>query len=412
MIISLGGSPEPVIVSINHHHPDVVCFLASQQTIELVSKVKERLDYQLADRKVLAQDPNDLLVCFKDALACWNVMIQHGVASNEVLIDFTGGTKVMSSALVLLGIQKGCSFSYIGGTERTKGGVGTVVTGHEQVFEGANPWMALAIGEEQQAISYFNQLRFSAAYDTFKNAQAQVQHIHRRLSMLFSRLANLSQAYQLWEAFRHREAYASLQAAYDELVTYADISGDQRLGPLLLDIQPNVEFLKEMASQSQGFRWPCRAYTLDLIANGQRRARVGNFDEAVLRLYRALEMQAQSQLKAHHGINTSEVQPEQVPQVLRDCFVRRHSDKNGTLALPLEASYLLLGALSDPIGERFQQRQKQFKGVQSSRNQSWLAHGTSVVSEQAYASLHELVLTLCDVAAGELPAFPELSSSV
>lgn len=408
MIVSLGGSPEPVTYSIEYHRPDVVCFLASQETIELVPQVKERLDYQLTDRKVLVQDPNSLLACFKDALECWDMLVQQNVAAEDVLIDFTGGTKVMSAALVLLGIQKGCPFSYIGGSERTKGGVGTVVTGNERVFEGANPWEALAIAEERQAISDFNQFRFSAACATFKDAQAKVQHNNRRLCALFSRLANLSEAYQLWEAFRHREAHRCLREVFDGLTSYAGIASDQRVATLVEQVKDNLAFLNRMAEQSKGFKEPCRTYILDLIANGQRRAGVASFDDAVLRLYRALEIQGQVQLQSGYGIDTGKVQPEKVPESLRSDFVRRYAAKDGGLKLPLEASYLLLGALADPLGERFQEMQGEFRKVQSARNSSWLAHGTNIVGEDTYNRLHQLALSLCEVAAEELPRFPKL----
>jgi CRISPR-associated protein (TIGR02710 family) len=409
MIISLGGSPEPIVHSINQHRPGLVCFLVTQESVDQVAKVKAGLSYLPADHKVLVGDPNELLDCFDHSLFCWQHLMERGVDPGDVLIDFTGGTKVMSAALALLGILKGCRFSYVGGTERTKGGVGTVVTGSERVFENANPWEAHALNDERLAVSYFNQHRFQAAQDTFQAAHNKTGHLNRPLAVSFSGLASLAQAYQSWEGFRHKEARDGLNRAYDGLKNYQDISGDPRLRALLPQVQRNLDFLNGMAGQSQGFRNPCRAYVMDLVANGRRRANTGDFDDAALRLYRALEMQAQTELRTKHGINTSEVSPEKVPGTVREEFLASYADRDGKLRVPLEGSYRLLSALGNPLGQRFDQMQEQFKKVQSARNSSWLAHGTGLVSEGSYGSLLQLTLDLCQVTAEELPVFPQMS---
>jgi CRISPR-associated protein (TIGR02710 family) len=411
MIVSVGGSPEPVIFSIRSHRPDVVCFFASQQTIEKVPEIKAGLDYTPKNRKVLVQDENDLLGCFRDALLCWDYLAAQGLGNGDVLIDFTGGTKVMSAALVLLGIQKGAAFSYIGGSQRTKGGLGTVITGSEQAFALANPWEALAIAEQQLAASYFNQLRFAVAANTFELAHQKVRNIPGPLAALLPILKELCEGYRLWEAFDHHKASIQLGKAFSQLSGYASATANRQIEELAARVQSHLDFLGQLTTQAGSSRKPCRAYVLDLVANGQRRASEGNHDEAVLRLYRALEMQAQVQLKDHYGIDTDMVESDQVPDSIREEFVRRYG--NGSkLKLPLEASYRLLYALDDPLGQRFETSHNSFRNVQSARNRSWLAHGANVVGQIQYDKLLQLTLSLCQVDEHELPAFPVLQSTL
>jgi len=36
LIISVGGSPEPIVKSVTEHAPDFVCFYSSEQTAEII----------------------------------------------------------------------------------------------------------------------------------------------------------------------------------------------------------------------------------------------------------------------------------------------------------------------------------------------------------------------------------------
>ncbi|OQX91368.1 MAG: hypothetical protein B6D58_08485, partial [candidate division Zixibacteria bacterium 4484_95] len=52
----------------------------------------------------------------------------------DIVIDLTGGTKQMSAALALAATEQGLKVSYVGGEERTKDGLGTVVSGTEKIY--------------------------------------------------------------------------------------------------------------------------------------------------------------------------------------------------------------------------------------------------------------------------------------
>jgi len=53
------------------------------------------------------------------------------VEPNHLVVDYTGGTKTMSVALALATIDNSSLYTYIGGAERTKEGVGVVINGKD-----------------------------------------------------------------------------------------------------------------------------------------------------------------------------------------------------------------------------------------------------------------------------------------
>src|SRR5579875_2805308 len=62
LIVSVGGSPQPLAKSIVYHKPKFVCFLASQDTISQISKVEEIVRKEWPDANyetymVLLDDP-------------------------------------------------------------------------------------------------------------------------------------------------------------------------------------------------------------------------------------------------------------------------------------------------------------------------------------------------------------------
>ena len=165
MIVSLGGSPEPLIKTLSEQRPQLVCFLASQESVDLVGTIKEavtRGGVNFRDYKVLVEDINDLAHCYQKALACADWIARQSVPAVDVIVDYTGGTKTMTAALVLATVSRGFRFSYVGGTRRTKGGLGVVESGSEEIRLGPNPWELFAVQERQRLAQYFNSYQFAA----------------------------------------------------------------------------------------------------------------------------------------------------------------------------------------------------------------------------------------------------------
>jgi len=407
LLISLGGTPEPIVRAIDAHRPSLVCFLASQDTHHLVAEVLEGCKHNFERHIEIVQNPQDLASCFRAARLCVKWLSSEGIPAADVLVDFTGGTKPMSAALALATIPLGCQLHYVGGDERNKGGVGQVVTGLEVLLPQENPWDILALPQQQRAALLFNRCHYDAARDVLATAQLQART--PRLRQYLEIAVPLMDFYATWDAFRHVDAAEILRQAgsLDRLRVFAAATEEPAVKGLLDQVEVGVAFFQRMREATSGFQPGrlCREHVLDLLANASRRACEGKFDDAVARLYRAVEMAAQVRLHTQYKIDTAACDPKTVPESIRQEFVQRYGDGD-KLKLPLGAAYRLLAETQDDMGLRYLERQEDLRKLLFSRNQSVLAHGATPVSADTYARFFALALEFTEATEQELPAFP------
>lgn len=136
----------------------------------------------------------------------------------------------------------------------------------------------------------------------------------------------------------------------------------------------------------------------DLMANAERRAQEGKYDDAVARLYRAVEVIAQMIL-AQKGIDTSAVSLDQLPP---EWQVTYQQDKE-PLKLGQEKAFALLESLGHPAGKQYREN-KNLRNYLSKRNSSILAHEMEPVGKNVYEELNKETLNLA------INAFPGLDS--
>ncbi|HWV58925.1 MAG TPA: TIGR02710 family CRISPR-associated CARF protein [Longimicrobiales bacterium] len=409
-IATVGGSPEPVVAALKHWRPDRIVFIVSPETYFHVGQI---VALSSAEGFVVSEGSYDLtkLEDAQDFGACVHALkgLDVEVAKwlersrdHRVVVDLTAGTKAMSSALAVVARRWPCIFSYVAGLERTKGGVGVVVSGTERVVHTANPWDVLGYQAIEDACLAFDTGSYAVAKEYLDTARRRTED--DRIKRELSAVAQVVEGYDAWDRFKHREAFVALKKARsfgNDLVS--------ALGPfvgrrLLSDIDRHLEHLREIDDAGPG-----RALLLDLLANARRRSAEGRFEDAVARLYRATEAAGQLKLRDAHGIkSTSKVKYSSVPESLAERW--KSEGRKEPLKLALSQVYMLLSELGDELGRRF--FELGFAGEDSplsARNMSILAHGFDPVGEAVFPRLWNGVLQLIGVAEGELPEFPSLS---
>lgn len=401
LIMSVGGSERPLIISILKHRPAFVSFMASQATHDVVAVVKAAAKSEgceFTSRITLLDDENSLMHCHEQAEKAVRYVLDAGYAGDAVYADYTGGTKNMSVALSLAAIEHGFTFSYIGGSERSKDGVGTVIDGCEDVYECNNPWDFLAVEERKKIAVLFNNCQFKAA----GKIAVELKEKTTKYKLMFEKLVFVIEAFYLWDLFRHKEAEDRFKRA--RLSELDDISGGL-LKSFAVDVQSLVNYIA--VSRPKAFEADM-FYMLDIYANAERRFSEGKTDDAIVRLYRFVEMSAQERLWRHHSINVSAVRLDQLPISLQDSYSLKYGgSKNGTLQLAMQSAFVLLKELGDELGERFC-KESRFKDIQSARNNSYLAHGFDSSKEKTYEELRDFILSLNIIKVSEVRVFPEL----
>ena len=387
----------------------MVCFLASQASVDFVGKIKEAVAQTgvtfIRDHKVLVDDPDDLAHCYQKALACADWVSAQGIPAAEVIVDYTGGTKTMSAAVVLATISRGFRFSYVGGTQRTKGGVGIVESGSEVIHVGVNPWDLFAVQERQRLAQHFNSYQFAACRTLI---QGVVDHLSSDEKQRFEVLQVLVDGYEAWERFKHGAGLACLERGLAELQKLVNVRAEGFLASLTDGLRRNLEFLRRLKAERRDGQELHSLLLSDLLANAKRRTDEGKFDDAAARLYRLVEMMGQFEIQRLCGAETSNFPIEEIPEALKEDFVRRYRDeKDKKIKLPLEATYRVLQEKGSEAGRRFFQDQGRFSNLQQARNQSILAHGMIPLEEKRVRELLEFVTALMPLQ--DEPRFPKLS---
>ncbi len=406
LLISIGGSPEPVIYSINELKPECLCFFASEETRTLINNevLPKLTDRPVWMAEIITGDADDLLSCYKAINDKWKDLQRNWrLQPGDWVVDYTGGTKPMVAALVLATIDEASGYRYISGKERTKGGTGIVINGKEQILHQVNPWDQLAVKERQDASVLFGRARYKQVAEIFAGVAMRVSGGEKHL---YKALSDVAEGYGLWDNFQHKQAWEKLRPSQKSLEMATVFGGPPGLKSFAATLKENLNFLEKLSVGMTGIR---NEHFLDLLSNAKRRADLEHkYDDAVARLYRAVEAYAQIRL-AGRGINTSDVQENQLPPDLSQEFANKfRSEIDSRIRLPLYGAYKILESLGDPAGIAFFENWQQMKLLLDSRNKSILAHGFEPVKRERYEEMLKLICRISGVNEQSLPGFPDL----
>lgn len=424
LICTVGGSPEPIVKALTHWRPIKVWFVPTAltkssiehdsldrngKTISSIVGAARAADFPLDPGRYDIHelgDGEDLALCLTE-LQRLTGDVEKWVKRGDnfrVVVDFTGGTKCMSAAVSLQASRWPCVFSYVGGAQRTKDGVGVVEPGHERVVHQANPWDALGYRAVEDYIVLWDQHAFHAAAKIASATMRRVGRPDRKRE--FAVLEQLAKSLEAWDRFDHttsKNLLASVIKSTNDLRAVLGLARGDRVVAGAARLAAHLDRLGQAAP-------PSHHYVLDLLANAKRRKDEGRYDDAVARLYRAIEAIAQVVLKEGHGIESTEKVPlERVPEPLRSAWTGR-ATKEGLVRLGLQDAYALLAELHDPIGSKFLAAGlADTKSPLMARNRSILAHGFERVSSAVFDQLWASALSLASVDAASLPSFPALA---
>lgn len=266
IIVSVGGTPAPIIFSLNHSTPEYICFFTSRETKKTIEEIiLPELKFKFCHHDWIVTPNAELLSeCYSQLPKKLPGIIEKWeLDPKDLCVDYTGGTKTMSVALAMATVDQSCCYSYIGGGERSKGGVGVVVDGHERMHFLENPWDEIAQVEKKEACILFNKERYATAVDVLKKC---VERVSNDQKPLFRALCEMVTGYDLWDRFKHTEARKHLYKCRETLTALG--SERKEIKALVRQVETNIEFLETLLSGNK----PSICYYRDLLANAKRRA--------------------------------------------------------------------------------------------------------------------------------------------
>lgn len=202
----------------------------------------------------------------------------------------------------------------------------------------------------------------------------------RRVQALRDRCAG----FDAWDRFDHSEAWSYVGLQMQQVQAH----GLALKRVLSSRANIDADFVPPEAISGHGYE-----LVEDLLLNTQRRAHQQRYDDAVGRLYRALELLAQIRLQQTYKIETGNVELQQLPETLRDRYSNEGQD--GKIQLALWKSYSLLSELPDePLGKHFKDRANHLMNALEVRNYSLFAHGFKPITGSDYTRFKDVVQTL------------------
>ncbi|MDI6738062.1 MAG: TIGR02710 family CRISPR-associated CARF protein [Nanoarchaeota archaeon] len=400
LIISIGGTPEPVIYSIDSHSPDMVLLFCSDKTVEDIQSIKQKIKAKVQHyEKVITRDHEDIIACIEAAKKCVELISKNAKPTDEVFVDITGGTKAMAAGMLLGTYGNNYTYSYVGGQKRDE--AGRVISTSMQIKKAEDPALVFKDSEKKAITSLFNLYRFEAVSDTISKLQKS-----QKDEDLFNGIKAVSEGYALWEKFLHKEAYSKLKEGVKAIEIYNKYAHNAGLGSMISDIKENLEFLSRMGFNPKILS-PTQYHITDLYSNALRRIEESKYDDAVARLYSCMELIGKFLLHKQ-GIDDSDVEEKKLPQDVREKFAIKYRDVRGKIKLPLKAKFLLLERLGIEQGKLFKARiETDFNPLMATRNNSILAHGIMPIGE---GHCERFSLLVAEFVLEERVIFPKLKA--
>jgi len=394
--VTLGGSSQPIIRSILQHKPDKVLFFVTtspnggskKALLEKVDGEKSIItqtglkdsDYEVHE----IQSPDDLTSSYNEIKEAM-VNSTPSITESDRIADYTGGTKTMAVSLAIAALDLNWKLSLVRG-ERTD--LGKTVDGTE-VVQLVSTTQFLLQRTVERAIELFDLAQYEAAESILGSLISEISIEEDQMSRV-QRLLTLSRGFAAWDRFEHEKALDLLE-------------------PRAAQIPLHVRCLKQLLGKSKGSGYE---KVWDLLRNAERRAKQGRFDDAVMRLYRALEMFAQIRLRRTYELDTDDIQLEKLSETARQRFDWQLAQERQPITAGFYEAYHLLDDMSDPIGPIFKAWKDKIKNLLTKRNRSILAHGVVPVGNDIWIEANDLARSfLEEIASAEdirtdWPQFP------
>ena len=379
LILTTGFSPEPLILTITALEPEKVFFLYTKDSERYLNRIVEESSLLPAqiDRAVIDRsDGLDVYEKVKDKWAEWSF--------DRMAIDITGGTKVMVSGVAVAGaFLKNVDLLYVD----SKFGwiLKKSYPSSERIVRLGNPFDVFGDLEEKEGIQLFRGYNYAACERVF----GKLSGLSRDPRQFKYELV-LSQGYGAWDLFDFSKAYSKINEAIKTAKRYGIRYGvklDEQLEILkILRKSPGTDFFSLIKDNNFA-----NHLVVDIFCNVERRFEQGRYDDAIIRLYRILELLAQHRL-ACRGIDTGNVSIKE-PKVkadFEDITEKIHGAKRGiSEKIGLLDAYILLFILKDELIDETDV--EELKERISVRNVLLIEHRDKLGTEKNYTKFRDYV---------------------
>jgi CRISPR-associated protein (TIGR02710 family) len=353
--------------SIEKQNPEIVVFITSSESRQLtlphLNNLLDKWGKNIQKEEKIIEEINDFEKLHNQYSELIKSYIRKGYDKQNIVVDYTSGTKAMSAALVSSGLTLEVgTVSYVMGDRKE----GRVQSGTERISP-ISPTSIFSAKMLNQFVSLFNLYQFESAIELVKNFNFHPDYKNRA-----DLLVNLARFFSAWDKFNFSDAFNLLKNLRDDKLQEIRLKGkfEKMFRPLLIELKKS-ELNYEKVD--------------DLIFNSERRASEGKYDDAVARLYRALEMLGQIEFEKEFKCKTDDVILENLPDSVRESVKFKYqSHSNKKIQLPMFKTFDVLLTIKNPAAVIFEENNIKIKEHINKRNHSILAHGSVPVAKEHF----------------------------
>lgn len=177
---------------------------------------------------------------------------------------------------------------------------------------------------------------------------------------------------------------------YDNIIKYNYQGLPEVFQPINEKHLENLRTLKKICSEYKEYR-----LVIDLINNAKRRNEEGKYNEAIIQLYRALELATQIKLKKVYKIETDNVNLNRLEELKINKhfieYLKNFTNSYNNIHLSLKEQLYILKGLKDPMGKFYWNNQDLFTDIIEMRHSSLLVHGNTNITVIQYQEYEYLV---------------------
>ena len=415
LVITVGGSCAPIVTSIKDNKPDKIYFLCSVDT----ETTKGSYRTVVTEGNVCGKDPKNLdepniltladvakegekyeiikITDFDDFNGCYRCSldvlrtIRNEFPDAEIIADYTGGTKSMSVGL-------GAASMYVDGV--TICNVRGTRVDLVKVLDGTQHVSLINVNEGflQRQLELTDNLSERYEYNgvlSVLDKMVGLKNIPPETDKLIQKRRFYSKGFLSWDCFDHTEAWRLLSHYKKYMVDNIKFLEAVIWSRREIDSNFKEKPIEGLSNTPKGHGYEIIE---DILLNSERRALQGRYDDAVGRLYRALELLAQVRLKLEYGIKTGDVDIKKIPREYREKYELEKDTNDGKLKIGLEGSYELLAIVNntDPLTKAYLNTKNEFIDRLRVRNSSLFAHGFQPITKEEYDKFHTFLKEFFD----------------
>ncbi|HYW19413.1 MAG TPA: TIGR02710 family CRISPR-associated CARF protein [Nodularia sp. (in: cyanobacteria)] len=412
LLVTVGGSHQPIMTAIRELQPERVVFLCSDgskgsksqvigsgtpcevrrgtEVIEKLPNIPTQLGlgqrFEPNRDLILIEEPDDFSECYQKA-SSYIQSIRQELPDAQIMADYTGGTKSMSVGLAMAALDYQATV-YVTTAVRTN----IIKVERGELTEQASVAPVVAQRTIEQFLPIFlQQYNYPAASAQLRRLQSSMSipiQMKRQVQSLYACCSGLD----AWDRFEHREALGLLEPQ----MKHPEIRQLTLFLKRVINSRGQIDHKFDSGDGTEGHGYEI---VQDLLMNAERRAAQERYDDAVGRLYRALELLAQIRLLKTYNIKTGDVDIQQLPENLQNQYEQKRSPVKGKIQLALRSNYELLSKLpDDPIGKLYQESANKIINALEARNNSLFAHGFQPIISSDYQKVREVFVNFIQAA--------------